>query len=104
MKQEMCKPGSRMYNDQYALATGVKTETGGDTGAGGCIGLPPRRSSGIGRGRGRGKQLATAGGSMLSPAEGDGPGGGEEASPIATIQDDEDERQMADVWDPLGDE
>ena len=104
MKQEMCKPGSRMYNDQYALATGVKTETGGDTGAGGCIGLPPRRSSGIGRGRGRGKQLATAGGSMLSPAEGDGPGGGEEASPIAPIQDDGDEHHMADVWDPLGDE
>ena len=110
MKQEMCKPGSRMYNDQYALATGVKTETGGDTGAGGCIGLPPRRSSGIGRGRGRGKQLAAAGGSMhpacgsLPSAGDDGPGGCEEASPIATIQDDEDEGQMAEVWDPLGDE
>jgi hypothetical protein len=99
MKQEMCKPGSRMFNHQYALATGVKTETGGNTGAGGCIGLPPRRSSGIGRGRGRGKQLAAAGGSMLSPAGGDGPGGGEEASPIAVIQDDEDD--VADVWDPL---
>lgn len=55
MKQEMCKPGSRMFNAQYAMAAVVKTETGGDTGAGGCIGLPPRRSSGIGRGRGRGR-------------------------------------------------
>jgi hypothetical protein len=116
IKEEMIKPGSRMFNAQYARAAGVETTAAsGDAGGGG--GQLPRRAS-TQRRRGAPKAASAraasggnggAGGGGAPPAAGggEGAGGGDgtgagDASP--TFAEGDDDVAEEGIWDPLGDQ
>jgi hypothetical protein len=108
IKEEMIKPGSRMFNAQYARAAGVETATTPRVepaaGAGGSGGQPrQRRLSGaaakaVASGSGSGGTAAAA---PANAGPGDGEGGGAGGDSPTFAAEGEDSGAGGDVWDPL---
>ena len=129
IKEDMCKPGSRMFSAQYAKAVGVETDNDkGGPSAGAARASAGAASAGrggpqppcTGKGRGRKRGAAVIGGSggasgsgggggKPSPAHGKegavGPGGDEGAGGVADRDSPTfaDMDELDDVWDTLKD-
>jgi hypothetical protein len=116
--EEMIKPGSCMFNAQYARAAGVETTAIGDTGAGGGGGQLPRRAPTATRRRSAAPKAAPAGAasgsgsggagggeapSAAGGGEGAGGGDGDGASPTF-VEGEDGDGGADDIWDPLGEQ